>query len=114
MKFTLVRPCAECPFRNDRPGYLTIDRAEEIADALTTRQGTFSCHKTNVEDDYGEMIETEESQHCAGAMIMLEKMEQPNQMMRICERIGLYDMRKLDMDSPVVDDVEEFVEIHSQ
>lgn len=50
------------------------------------------------------------AQHCAGALILLEKMEQPNQMMRWMERIGAYDRTKLDMDAPVFGDTEEFIE----
>lgn len=49
-------------------------------------------------------------QHCAGAMIILERLERPNQMMRICERLGLYDRRKLKMDAPVFEDFDAFVE----
>ena len=46
------------------------------------------------------------AEHCAGALIFLEAQEQPNQMMRIAERLGLYDRRKLDMESPVFDDAD--------
>lgn len=38
-------------------------------------------------------------------------MEQPNQMMRICERVGVYDRRKLDMDSPIFEDDESMLEV---
>lgn len=92
MKFDLTKPCKECPFRTDRPGYLRADRVEEITDALLGGQ-TFQCHKTiraGVED-----------QHCAGALVFLEANERPNQMMRIMERLGAYDRNKLDMDGPV-------------
>jgi hypothetical protein len=41
---------------------------------------------------------------------VLERMEQPSQMMQICERIGLYDARKLDMDAPVFDSLEDWIE----
>jgi hypothetical protein len=105
MKYTLPRPCKNCPFRSDIKGYLTKARVRQIIDSITRQQRTFSCHKTNEteENDEGwsETIETENSHHCAGALIFLERLDQPNQMMRIAERIGLYDRRKLDMDSPV-------------
>lgn len=113
MKYTLRRPCKNCPFRSDIRGYLTQERAEEIVDGLM-RGGTFSCHKTNDfeegDDGWTETVETEKSQHCAGALIFLEKNDAPNQMMRIAERLGLYDRTKLDMDSPVFDDESEFVD----
>ena len=100
MKFDLTRPCKDCPFRSDIPGYLTKARAREIIEAITRQQATFTCHKTNKFED-GETIETRDSQHCAGALIFLERLDRPNQMMRWMERIGVYDRTKLDMDAPV-------------
>jgi hypothetical protein len=42
---------------------------------------------------------------------LLEKENKPDQMMRICERIGLYDARKLKTDDPdVFDSIEEFMD----
>ena len=105
MKFTLPRPCKKCPFRSDVKGYLTKARVRDIINGITRRQETFSCHNTNefVDNDDGwtETVETANSQHCAGALIFLERLDQPNQMMRIAERIGLYNRNKLVMDSPV-------------
>jgi hypothetical protein len=112
VRFDLTKPCSECPFRYDINGYLTEERAEEIVEALL-RGATFSCHKTNDYGDEGEPIETGDSQHCAGAMILLEHQEQPNQMMRISERIGFYDPAKLDMTAPVFDEPETFIDHHA-
>ncbi len=110
MKFNLVRPCADCPFRSDIAGYLRAERAEEIADIITDGDGSFSCHKTNLYDEgYGEMVETAKSQHCAGALIFLEKQDNPNQLMRVAERIGVYDRHKLDMSAPVFDNADDFI-----
>ena len=39
-----------------------------------------------------------------------EKEGQPDQMMRISERLGLYDHSKLDMDAPVYDSWEHMIE----
>ena len=108
MKYNLKKPCSNCPFRTDKPeqeGWLGYERAEEIVDGLTRQQGTFTCHKTS-----GKINE----EHCAGALIMLEKMEKPNQMMRISERIGMYDRTKLYMGSPVFDDAEDFIDSHAE
>ena len=67
--------------------------------------GEFPCHKSaeEVQDDDGfsEFRATEGSVHCAGALIFLEKRNRPHQMMRICERLGFYDRRKLDMTAKV-------------
>jgi hypothetical protein len=113
MNFNLTKPCKHCPFRNDIDGFLTKGRAEEIFNGMTEFQGTFTCHKTTVETEEGEMVDGPNAEHCAGALILLEKLDQPNQMMRIAERIGMYDRRKLDMDSPVFDNEDEFVEAQS-
>lgn len=100
MKYDMTHPCDLCPFRNDdKRLYVHPSILEGMA------SGEFCCHKTGVEgeDDEGNsaIIPTKDSQHCAGALIFLEHIEQPHQMMRICERIGLYDRRKLNMDAPV-------------
>jgi hypothetical protein len=117
MNFTMTMPCvgeATCPFRTDcLSGWLGEERAEEIIEAIIDRQQTFACHKTTKHDEDGEVISHKDEQHCAGAMILLEKIERPNQMMRICERIGLYDRTKLQMDAPVFDDTDDFICHHS-
>jgi hypothetical protein len=106
----MTEPCPKCPFRTDVRPFLRKARAREIVTMLTRQQGTFQCHMTvdyeKAEDDDGEIdaivaASSANAQHCAGALIMLEHMEQPNQMMRICERIGEYDRRKLNMAAPV-------------
>lgn len=122
MNFDLIRPCAKCPFRTDcQEGWLGRERAREIFEAITDRDATFTCHETTVcvddgdedgDDDGGRMVDGPKAQHCAGAMILLEKLDQPNQMMRIGERVGFYDRTKLDMDAPVFEDGDEFEEHH--
>lgn len=111
MKYDLKKPCENCPFRNDRPGFLNKARAREIVESITDQDGTFSCHKHNkfADDDSEDAIETKDSQHCAGALIFLEKLGRPNQMMRICERLKMYDRHKLQMDSPVYNSPREFI-----
>ena len=65
--------------------------------------GEFACHKTCelTEEDGGEFTPRKGSVHCAGALIYLEKRDRPHQMMRICERLGMYDRTKLDMEAEV-------------
>jgi hypothetical protein len=108
MKYEMTRPCANCPFRNDIRPYLRPARVEEIA------SGAFPCHKTVDYDDEGEYSQgcSEKEQHCAGSLILHEKMGQSHQMMRIAERLGFYDRTKLDMDSPVYDDLDEMIDAH--
>jgi hypothetical protein len=106
MKFDLAAPCGNCPFRADVTFHLRTERVEEICDAITRGQQTFACHKTT---EAGGAISGKE-QHCACALILLEKADQPNQMMRIAERLGMYDRTKLRMDAPVFDDAEQMIE----
>lgn len=95
MKYTQTTPCKECPFLNSMKKGFTIKRLHEFA------SGQFPCHKSAEENEDGEFEATSKSVHCAGALIFLEKRKQPNQMMRISERLGLYDYRKLNMEADV-------------
>jgi hypothetical protein len=118
MKLDLKKPCGgtcNCPFRTDSlKGWLGQERAEELVSALYEQDLTFSCHKTTTDTEDGfDHSSDNNTQHCAGAMIMMEKSEQANQMMRLMERIGLYDRNKLDMTSPVFDTPEQFIEHHT-
>lgn len=108
--YRAVRPCAHCPFRTDVEVYLRADRAREIADSL--RQGSgFPCHETTAsdpEDDSSRMV-VDTTIECAGALIVQEKAGQPNQQMRIAERLGIYDPSRLDMEAPVPDSLSAWV-----
>lgn len=99
MKYDLRRPCTKCPFRTDIRAYLCRARAREIVRALD--RSDFPCHETVDYDDESDGVVTEKSQHCAGALIMLERVNRPSQMMRIMERLRFYDRTKLDMSAPV-------------
>lgn len=106
MHYNLTKPCNNCPFRSDKLFYLHPERVEEIAFG----DGPFMCHKTvnYPDDDEGQV--TDKSEHCAGLLIMLEHMEQPSQIMRIAERLGMYDRHKLDMGAPVYEHVDDYIE----
>jgi hypothetical protein len=106
LKFDLVRPCAECPFRNDRPGYLTRERVTHIVSSLL-HDASFTCHKTTRFSDDGKCVPHSDEQHCAGAAIFLERQDRPNQWMRWMERLGAYDRSKLDMEAPVFETLDE-------
>lgn len=114
--FALRRPCAHCPFRTDVVGggdYIRRDRAVEIAQSLA--QGSdFPCHKTVEHDEDGDHIPgAGRDTFCAGALIMLEKAGQPNQLMRSAERMGIYDPSRLDMSAPVVGSPHAFIAHHT-
>jgi hypothetical protein len=98
VKYTLVRPCDNCPFsRTSLLGKATSEqRLAEFA------AGSFACHKTaTLDEESDEYRPTEDSAHCAGALIYWEKRGKPNQMMRVARRLGLYDPNKLDMTADV-------------
>lgn len=108
--FGLRGPCADCPFRTDKPFYLGQARREEIADGL--RAGAdFPCHKTidYSHDDGGRR--TPGTQFCGGALATIERGDDgPNQGMRIAERLGMYDPSRLDPDAPVPDGLDAWVD----
>lgn len=95
MQYTMTTPCAECPFLIGS-GF-TYRRLTEFA------SGEFPCHKAcDVSEETGDFVErNDKTPHCAGALIFLEKQNTSHQMMRICERLGLYDWRALDMNAPI-------------
>jgi hypothetical protein len=98
LKFNLETPCKDCPFICGSSTNLTLaeGRLDDIIDDLRYKDQSFICHKTTD-------LPSSEQQHCGGALIFLEKENNPNQMMRIAERIGLYDRRKLNMDADIID-----------
>lgn len=96
MKYTMTAPCDACPFLKSMHHGFTLDRLKEFA------SGEFACHQTcNDDEETGDFIPNKNSLHCAGALIFLEKRNQPHQMMRIAERIGEYNKNKLDMKASV-------------
>lgn len=108
MKYELKSPCLNCPFRNDIQFQLDDGRVREIEESLN--RASFPCHKTVNYTSDGETEIGPDAQHCAGALILLEKLECPSQMMRIAERLGMYDRKKLNMDAPVFDSFDEMNE----
>lgn len=98
MKFDLKKPCKDCPFikGSSTNRSLVEGRLEGIVNDIRSDM-SFTCHKT-----LG--LPKSDQQHCAGAMVFLEREDRPNQMMRIAERLNLYDRHKLDMDSDIIDD----------
>ena len=107
--YTMTTPCAACPFLRTAVMLLTPGRIREIARAVAPRDGQgreFHCHKTT---EVGGAKAGAEIQ-CAGALIYSEKQERCTQMMRICERLGLYDRNKLEGHDDVWEDADEWHE----
>lgn len=102
MNYTMTKPCDACPFLNTANNRRTF----KMRRLMEFASGAFPCHKTAkiIEDEQGEsegFTAKANSQHCAGALIFCEKRNMPSQMMRIAERLGMYDRRKLDMKANV-------------
>ena len=98
MNFNLQKPCKDCPFikGSSTNRSLADGRIREIVNSITSEDASFTCHKTLGYD--GRKVP---QQHCAGAMIFLERIGthgRPNQAMRIAERLRIYDRTKLDIE----------------
>lgn len=115
MNYTMTIPCHTCPFRREGGVRLTTSRVREIAGMMLDSQGgEFPCHKSvdyDRDDDHddgnndGRRISDPTEVHCAGALIFAERQKTATQMMRIMERIGLYDAAKLMANEEVVTSV---------
>lgn len=96
MTYDLTSPCGECPFLKKMAHGFSMRRLREFA------AGSFHCHQTGeCDDETSEFVATPESKACAGALIFLEKRGESNHMMRISERLGLYDRTELNMKAQV-------------
>lgn len=123
MRFDLLKPCSNCPFLKKGGVRLHPARIEQIAGAMLDSQGaTFACHKTTIDvdddDGLGDRAADKDSRHCAGALIFAEKNGNATQMMRIMERIRMYDARALMSQTDVVrlvfDDLEEMLRVNEE
>lgn len=101
MNYKLTTPCDACPF--------LIGSGFKWTQLLAYTRGEFGCHKAcdlvEGPDGYGSTYQPKvgtKTPHCAGALIFLEKQNRPHQMMRICERLGLYDRTKLNIAAAVI------------
>jgi hypothetical protein len=96
VNYRLTTPCDQCPYLKGS-GFTW-------ASLKAHASGEFPCHKASDLSGDGFFVEKEgqKTPHCAGALIFLEKQKKPHQMMRICERLGLYKPANLDLAAPVV------------
>ena len=110
MNYDLHKPCHNCPFTSGGIK-LRAARIVEISQMMLSSQGgDFPCHKTTSHDDEGDLQATRKSLHCAGALIYAEKQGTATQMMRISERLGMYDHTKLEGHDTVWDCEEDWLE----
>ena len=99
MRYDMTTPCPECPF--------LIGSGFTWESLVEHASGEFACHKAcEVNEEGFYRAKDVQTPHCAGALIFNEKREvagtgTSTQMMRISERLGLYDRTKLNMAAPV-------------
>lgn len=101
-------PCGTCPFRTTQGGLrgLGTDRAEEIAESLL-RGESFTCHS-----DLGKR-ERNKNQ-CVGAMLILDKLQQPNQIMQVATRLNMLKVADLQGREVVFDNFEDWVKSQAE
>lgn len=94
MKYNMTEPCDACPF--------LIGSGFVWKQLVAYASGEFPCHKACKLNESEEFVKrSKKTPHCAGALIFLEKQNKPHQMMRICERLGLYDRHSLNMEARI-------------
>jgi len=117
MKFDLKTPCKNCPFMNTKDGikFACRERAEEIEE--TAYRNGFPCHLSAVDtsDDYedGGYEFSENTQHCAGALLMFLKDGYENgniPMERLDEDEQDRIKQRLNWKAPVYESVEDFLD----
>lgn len=112
----MPRPCQNCPFSKKQPGFLGKARATEIAEGLNHGE-SFSCHKTlDYKDGNGRAI-SGVTVMCAGAALLLENIDKPNQLMQLAQRLGIM-MAKVFYQSPegkeeAFENFQDFIDHHS-
>lgn len=96
-------PCGTCPFRTTPDGLrgLGTERAQEIAESLL-RGESFTCHS--------DLDKQERNRNqCVGAMLILDKLQQPNQIMQVAGRLGMFSVADLRGRDVVFDNFDDWV-----
>ncbi len=105
MRFDLRSPCDDCPFRTNAPMHegIIAELTSKI-DSLLDDGLVHSCHKTDPRADceaHKRAPKGSPVQHCAGALIMMEKMGRRQIAAVFAEIKGIYDPKRLNMEAPV-------------
>lgn len=113
IRFKLRRPCAECPFKKTTPLHRGVAlNLDTLAESLRDETFAHSCHRTDSRSDYRQAKRYRgEIQHCAGALIMMEKSGCVSLPMANAMAFGELDVKRLDMAAPVYT-VYEFLTIY--
>ena len=83
--YRCLEPCDNCPLMDDgKKIRLSPERVKEIKQDLE-RGENFVCHKTI----YDEGMEDSDRRMCYGAYRYLKRLNKPNQIMQLAERLGV-------------------------
>jgi len=117
--FDLKKPCSNCPFTKSHGPAFGLD-AGRIMEIVTA--SAFPCHKTVDYDATSDSVEGDEEPEtkykskgpiqCAGLMSILTKVNMPNQIMQVAERMGYLTCADLD-GSDTFDTIEELLDAHA-
>lgn len=101
-------PCKTCPFRTTKSGLrgLGTERAEEIAESLS-RGESFTCHSDLDKP-------AKRRNQCVGAMLILDKLKQPNQIMQVAGRLGMFNVTELRGRDAVFDNFDDWVSVQAE
>jgi hypothetical protein len=109
MKFSLKKPCPNCPFRRDRPPPIMNARVADIVRAVFNEDAVFICHQTNRFDEAGDLADSDDVQFCAGVMIMLARQGRSHAVLDEARAGGAYDPTRLDLAAPVFESPDEML-----
>ncbi len=101
----MTSPCSDCPFLKKGGIRLRTARVRE----LVKNEGDFPCHKTVKRNGDGEWVKQHTASVCGGSLIFMDKIDQPNQMMRIAQQLGIYDPKQSKNRDLVFDSVAEML-----
>jgi hypothetical protein len=107
--YTLTDPCKSCPFLTDQDYRLGEERARGIVEE-TEDLSNFVCHKTVNYTEEGGSEPSTRNRPCAGMLIIREKEGRRNAITQIAERLGIFDPSILNLDAPVHDSLDEWIE----
>jgi hypothetical protein len=94
-QFSLKKPCANCPFRNDDKAIELQDGRKEqiIEDLLSGVEPSFPCHSTVYRPDGRNFDDDDEYRpvdicHCPGAIAVARKFGRDTTLVQIATRLG--------------------------
>lgn len=101
-------PCGTCPFRTTPGGLrgLGTERAAEISESLL-RGESFTCHA-----DLDKPVKSRNQ--CVGSMLILDKLKQPNQLMQVGSRLGVFKVTELRGRDVVFDNFDDWVSVQAE